>query len=244
MKRFAATFACDLRLQYRNGFYFAALVVTAAAALLLLQIPAGQQVQALTRLLPALIVHNLLVNTVFFVGGLVLLEKGEGTLAAQAATPLRPREYLGAKTATLLLLSLLENATLAWLVTEGQFSLPLLVAGVTAPAIFYTLAGFSLVIRFQSMNEYLLPSLLWATALALPLLPYFGVIDLPWVRALSYLHPLQPALVLLQAAFLPPPEVLSSTMDIIYGISAGYLWALAAAYVAVHAYRRFVVEGA
>ena len=237
MKRFFATFICDVQVQYRNGFYYAALVVTALAAVLLYRFPAGAQGLWLPRVLPAIIINNLLINTFYFVGGLVLLEKGEGTLEAQVVTPLRAGEYLGAKVGTLLLLSLLENVALAWLVARGAFSTPLLVVGIALAAGFYTLIGFAFVIRYAGMNEYLLPSLLLITLLALPLLPYFGVADLSWVRALAYLHPLQPVLALLQAAFHSAPSA-----QIAYGLVAGSLWAGVAASLAGRAYRRFVVE--
>lgn len=238
MKRFFATFICDIKVQYRNGFYYAALVVTALAALLVYRFPAGAQGLWLNRLLPAIIVNNLLINTFYFVGGLVLLEKGEGTLEAQVVTPLRAGEYLGAKVGTLLLLSLLENLVLTWLVARGAFSTLPLVAGITLAAGFYTLAGFALVIRYAGMNEYLLPSLLLITLLALPLLPYFGVANFSWVKAVVYLHPLQPVLVLLQAAFHSAPSA-----HIAYGLVAGSLWAGGAAFLARRSYRRFVVEG-
>lgn len=238
MKRLAATFYWDVQLQYRNGFYYAAVVVTVLTALLLTRIPVGPGAQWLFRLLPALIVNNLLINTFYFVGGLVLLEKGEGTLEAQVVTPLRAGEYLGAKVGTLLLLSLLENVLLTWLVAGSAFSVPLLVIAITLAAGFYTLAGFALVARYESMNEYLLPSLLFATLLALPLLPYFGVGDVTLIRALAYLHPLQPALLLLEAAFRPLPS-----WQTVYGLLAGTLWLAVGALSARNAYQRFVVEG-
>ena len=238
MNRLAATITCDLRLQFRNGFYYAALVVTALAALLLLRLPGEVLAQWLHRLLPALIVNNLLINTFYFVGGLVLLEQGEGTLRAQAVTPLRAGEYLASKVGTLLLLSLLENLILVWLVARGAFSPGWLLAAITLAAAFYTLSGFAVVVRYDGMNEYLLPSFLIVTALALPLLPYFGIGDTPWIHALSYLHPLQPVMLLLQGTFRPLPLWQSG-----YALVAGSLWACVAALAARRAYRRIALQG-
>lgn len=238
MKRLAATFLCDVRLQYRNGFYYAAAVVTALAGLLLARLAAGTQDGLVAWLLPAVIVNNLLINTFYFVGGLVLLEKGEGTLEAQVVSPLRASEYLGAKVGTLLLLSLVENVSLAWLVAGPDLSLPALVAAISLAAGFYTLAGFAIVARYESLNEYLLPSFLFISLLALPLLPYFGIGTAPWIQRAAYLHPLQPVLLLLQGGFGP-----LATGESAYVLLAGSLWLGVAAWAAHQAYERFIVRG-
>ena len=83
MRRLAAALACDARLQYRNGFYAAAAFVAVALVLLLRWVPQGY----LGWLMPALVLTNMQVNTFYFVGGLVLLEKGEGSLEALVVTP-------------------------------------------------------------------------------------------------------------------------------------------------------------
>ena len=105
MSRLLATMGTDLRLQHRNGFYYAVAFVLILFAILVSQLPAFDW----TRWLPPLVFGNLVMVSFFFVGGLVLLEKGEGTLEAQVVTPLRVGEYLGSKIATLALLSLVEN---------------------------------------------------------------------------------------------------------------------------------------
>ena len=59
MRRFASTLVCDVRLQFRNGFYYAAGFVVFCWILALSQIPGGN----LGLLLPAFIFSNLLINT-------------------------------------------------------------------------------------------------------------------------------------------------------------------------------------
>ena len=48
-----------------------------------------------------MIMGNLVIGTFYFMGGLVLLEKDEGSLEARVTTPLKPTEYLSAKVLTL-----------------------------------------------------------------------------------------------------------------------------------------------
>lgn len=199
-RRLLATFLCDVRLQWRNGFYAASAVLTVFLIVLLDRLPA----LAAAQLLPAVIVNNLIVNGFYFVSGLVLLEKGERTLKMQVVTPLRPGEYLAAKGASLALLSLLENVAIVLVVRGAGFQPLWLLAGISLGTLFYTWAGFILVSRYEGIGEFLLPSFLYITLLSLPLLSYFGVADVAAVRLLVLAHPLQPVLAFLQAAFQAP----------------------------------------
>jgi fluoroquinolone transport system permease protein len=196
VKRLWATLRCDIRLQWRNGFYYAAAVMAALSILLLGQLPEDD----LPRLLPAVIVNNVMFNGFYFVGGLVLLEKGEGSLQAQVITPLRPAEYLAAKILSLTLLSLIENGMIALVLLGSDIAGAWLLIGILGGVCFYTLAGFMAVARYEAINEYLLPSMVIVTVLTLPLLPYFDVGDTLLTASLAYVHPLQSVLLALQAA--------------------------------------------
>ena len=87
MSRLPAAVACDVRLQYRNGFYAAAAFVAVVLVVLLRWLPP----ETLRLLLPALVLANMQVNTFYFVAGLVLLEKAEGSLEALVVTPAAAR---------------------------------------------------------------------------------------------------------------------------------------------------------
>jgi len=85
MNRLVATMSCDVRLQVRNGFYWAVAFLLAILVVLITQLPSFDW----GPVLPPLVLGNLVTATFFFVAALVLLEKGEGTLEAQIVTPLR-----------------------------------------------------------------------------------------------------------------------------------------------------------
>jgi fluoroquinolone transport system permease protein len=195
LRRLFFTLQRDMRLQFRNGFYYVSAFMVAALALGFSQLRGLD----LAWLLPALLLGNLVVNTFYFIGGLVLLEKDEGSLEVQVVTPLRTWEYLAAKVGSLVLLSLLENAALVALIYGLRLNLLALLLGLAAASVIYALVGFIAVARFSSVNEYLFPSLLYALPLSLPLVDYFGLVK----TGLIYLHPLQAPLLLLQAAFQP-----------------------------------------
>ena len=58
---------------------------------------------------PALLAVNLQITTFFFVAGLMLLERDEGTLTALAVSPFSPAAYLATRTITLTALAAVET---------------------------------------------------------------------------------------------------------------------------------------
>ena len=212
MSRLAATIRLDLRLQVRNGFYHAVAFVLLCWLVLLTQLPEFDW----GYLLPAIVFGNLVMVNFYFVAGMLLLENSEGTLEAQVVTPLSSWEYLASKIVTLAGLALIEQFVIVWAAYGSGFAGPPLVTGTVLAAILYTLAGFVLVVRYESINEYLFPSVLFVMLLSLPLLHYFNL----WDTWLLYLHPLRAPLVLLTGAFRPIPP-----WQYAYGVLYSLLWA-------------------
>ena len=228
MSRLLATMSCDVRLQARNGFYWAVAFLLAAWAILVSQLGGIDW----GPVLPPLLLGNLVVATFFFIGGLVLLEKGEGTLEAQVVTPLATGEYLASKVITLTVLSIVENTLLVVLAFGGGFRWAPLLLGLALSSALYCLAGFAVVARYDSINEYLFPSVAYTTLFYLPILDYAGL----WTSPLIYLHPFQAPLVLLEAAFFPIPP-----WEWLYGLLYSALWIALAYRWSRSVFRRFVV---
>jgi fluoroquinolone transport system permease protein len=202
---------CDVRLQLRNGFYLAVGFLLAILAAVISQLPDF----AWEPIVAPLILGNLSLATFMFMAGLVLLEKDEGTLEAQVVTPLRSGEYLVSKTATLTGLSVAENVVVAILVCGLGLRLGPLVVGIVLAAALYCLAGFIAVARYDSINEFLFPSMLYIAAFSLPILHYAGL----WETPLMYLHPLQAPLVVLGGAVVP-----LTAWQWLYGVGYSALW--------------------
>lgn len=229
MNRLLATMRTDLRLQHRNGFYYAVAFVLILFAILMSQLPAIDW----TRWLPPVVLGNLVMVSFFFIGGLVLLEKGEGTLEAQVVTPLRVSEYLGSKVVTLALLSLVENLVIVSVAGGFGFRFPILASGILGASVIYTLIGFVAVARYDSINEYIMPATLVTTLLSLPYLDYFGI----WTSPLMLLHPLQGCLIMMEAGFVSVPSG-----ELIAGVISAGIWIAIASIVARRAFRRFVIR--
>lgn len=230
MTRLLATIRWDVQLQIRNGFYYAAAFVAIVFGGILISLSLTQA--TLTILLPAILFENMLINTFYFVSALVLLEKGEGTIEGLIVTPLRQSEYLISKLLTLSLLSLVEGVAFTLLVYGFDFNLLWLIVSMLLLGALYTLWGFIVVIRYDSINSFLFPSFLITSIVSIPLLEHFDL----WSSWILYVHPLQAPLVLMRAAFQPVP-----TWQLVYGMGYAAVW-IGIVYLWSHrAFHRFVI---
>ena len=211
MTRLLSIARWDVQLQFRNGFYYVSAAMAVFFVILLRQFP---QVDW-GYWWPAIITGNLTVNAYYFMAGIVLLEKGEGTMEAQIVTPLRPWEILTSKVLTLGLLSLFETILIIVLVDGSGFNWLLLLTGIVFYIAMLSLYSFIVVARYDSISEFILPSAVWTIGFSLPLLYYFDI----WRHWVMFIHPLQAILILLQSAFASVP-----TWQIVYGIAYSFLW--------------------
>jgi len=200
VKRLAASLLCDIRLQLRNGFYAASVFVTAVWAAVFSQLPHFDA----SGVWAGMVAANLFITTFYFIAGLVLLERDEGSLAARSVTPLRPREYLASKVLTLSALAAVENTVLTLLLAGLGFlragpGLIFLILGIVLLSAILCLAGFVVIARYRSINEFLMPSMVYVFGLGLPLIDFFGL----WRSPLFLLHPMQAALALMRVGWEP-----------------------------------------
>jgi fluoroquinolone transport system permease protein len=214
MTRLAATLKTDVRVQLHNGFYYATAFVVVCSIAILRRLPAD--VAAL--LLPVVLLENIAVNTFYFVSGLLLLERGEGTFAAQSVTPLRIEEYLASKLLTLTALSLAESLLIATAVAGLDGRLVVMALGIALAAALFCLAGVALIVHYETINEFIMPSVLYTAILSLPVLGYFGLGAREWYL----LHPIQGPLELMQMQTPHTPGGLA------YAIGYPALWILPA----------------
>ena len=204
----------DAVLQARNGFYWATAFVVVAIGALLLNVPEAARADRAVWV-PALLAINLQITTFFFVAGLILLERDEGTLTALAVSPLLPGIYLAARTITLTTLAAVETIAIVWIVFGADGSWAFVVAGTVALGVVYTGFGVAIGTRYESVNAMLLPASVFVAALLLPLLPHFGLAP----RMVLLLHPTEPAFALIRAGY----RAAAST-DIAFGLVGSVIW--------------------
>ncbi|HEX7186240.1 MAG TPA: ABC transporter permease [Thermoanaerobaculia bacterium] len=234
MTRLPALLRGDVRLQYRYGLYAVSGVIVLVWGVLLSLLPETAELSA-ALIVPAFLVSNLIVTTFFFMGALLLLEKGDGVLEAIVTTPVRDVEYLLSKVISLTFLALAESLLIAALLFGVSVHWGPLLAGAVLLGAFYTLAGFIFVVRYDSINELLIPSVGLVAVLLLPLLPHFGLTG----RLPFYFHPVEPAMTLLRAAYRG-----AASWEIVYGVIGALAWCAASFLWARRRFRDFVVRAA
>lgn len=217
--RLMSAFLYDIKLQIRHGFYYAYLFVTITYIVIL-------------RLLP---VHlREIVNVVltfsdpsvigfFFIGGLVLLEKGQNIFDNLFVTPYRPGEYIWSKTLSLSCLSVITSLVIH-ISAFGKISNAFLfTSGVLLTSIFFTLVGLGVAVRCRTLNSFFLQSSVYSFVFVIPLAETVGL----WNSPLFGLLPSKGSLLLISSAFKPIGviEGIYAYLILIVWICLAYIWA-------------------
>lgn len=223
--------AHDVRLQLRQGFYAAYAVLTLGYVVVFAAAP-----PALERLaLPLVLFSDPGVLGFFFMGGLVLLERADGTLRALFVTTLSVRQYLAGKALSLTLLALVTSVAIAAAVRGAAFDPLLLVGAVLLTAPLSVLGGAIVASRARGVTHYVWLGVLSTTPLCLPFLSSLGLFDTPLFRAL----PTDASLRLLAAAFAterpPLPALLAHVAVLLVWTAGAFVWA-------ERWFQRYVVE--
>lgn len=227
--RIAGGLRSDLRLQYRYGFYVVGVLVSAIMIGVLRWMPPDTA----RTLLPVFLFVNGIITTYFFVAGLVLYEKREGVLEALVVTPLRAREYLAVRVATLTGLATLETVGIVLLGWGADFRIAPVVLGVVLLGVLWTLIGMLVIFRYDSINEYLLPAALLQVVFQLPMFSVFGI----WDAWYFWLWPTKGPLLLVLAGFEPV-----ATGPLLVSLALSLAWIAGLAVWVQGAFARFIVR--
>jgi fluoroquinolone transport system permease protein len=219
MKRLITTVLWDLRLEIQYQIVTIAALITTLYILIFLNIPGTYD-----QILMILIFSDPALLGFMFIGGLVLFEKGAGTLQALVVTPLRVWQYLWAKTISLTLIALPCSLLMAWAGHGWQLHYPYFLAGVILTSCLFVLVGFAGVARVKTLNQYLIIVPMFLTPIFLPLLNFFGITNTLWL----YLIPSQASLILLEAGFspeMPVEEILYAITYLLFCVGVAYYFA-------------------
>lgn len=210
----------DMLFQYKQGFYFVYVFVTVMYLIMLSFLPHKIFLIAT----PLVIYTDPSVLGLFFIGGIILLEKSQGVLSVLVVTPLRTWEYILAKVISLGFISVLAALVIAIFSRYGQVDWFLLTISTLLTSAVFTLCGIMINAGCYTVNQYLLKTIPWMLLLTLPALSLIGFPG-------SYIFTLVPpvaALRLMLGAFtgIGYPEAVAL---IIYLVLANYLllkWAV------------------
>ncbi len=149
--RFLRILFTDVRYQFKYGFYFLYLVMSLVYTGILLLVPAAVRREAAA----VIIWSDPAALGFIFIGGILLLEKGEGLHSYIAIMPATTVEYVLAKMLSLSAISLLAGLIIATLGLKGQVDYMLLAVALPVGASIFTLLGLAVGVAARSVNHYL-----------------------------------------------------------------------------------------
>lgn len=227
--RFMSALVFDIKFQWRHGFYIAYAFVCACYWTLLYFIPDKH----LEKIVTVLTFSDPSTLGLILAGGILLLERDQGIHDPLFVTPIRTREYLLAKATSLSVLSL----TAAWVIHITSSGVPespfLFSIGIVLTSSLMTFLSIGVVVRYRTINGFILMSQVYALPLILPLLGFFDV----WDLKLYTILPTEGTLLLLQSAFFS-----LSNGEILYAISILICWNYALYMWAKFSYKKYVLR--
>jgi len=215
----------DIRLQVRSHFYTATFFMLAVICLAIFLIPVSPLPPKFAALL---IFTDSAVMGLSFVGALVLMEKGAGTLSALSVTSMPGWVYAASKIITFTLLGVFCGVVVASFAMKGVVNTPTLLSALIISNMFAVLLGFALITRAGSVNAFLSNLLLGSLILALPLIAYFKLSPELISTVLKFI-PSYAILVIVEAGLSPDvlfTETVIATVYLGFWIVGGWTWVL------------------
>ncbi|MBN1998836.1 hypothetical protein JW935_14850 [candidate division KSB1 bacterium] len=225
--RWVAVLRNDIRFQFKYGFYYVYLLIAIIYIAVLQSVPGDFRIP----LLIFFLFTDICVLGFFFVGGLVLLEKGQRILHVLAVTPMSAKEYVLGKIISLALMAFLTSyvitlAVLGWINFIFHFCYVVLCS-----SIFYTAFGLIVVVRSKNLNHYFFRSIVYTIFLLIPAIDFFQIFQ----SRIFYLWPTKAALILLSASFYDCPVT-----DVFMAYISLLIWMIAAVWAAQRQIERLI----
>lgn len=154
----------DFRLQWRYRIIAAYIVVVALYATIIISAQDALPNWAIA----ILIYSDPAVLGFFFLGGLMMLEKGENVRAALAMSAISPTQYLAAKSISLTFIALGAVVVLALCAKTPIQAMPIILFATATTSIMFISIGAIVALRFKTINGYLIGSVPFVTPLIAP----------------------------------------------------------------------------
>lgn len=170
--RYLTALVGDIRYQVKYGFYFLYAFISAVYVIVLFLCPFEYRKAVAS----VIILTDPAMLGAFFIGGIWLLEKGEGLHSFWAVSPLKPMEYVLSKAVSLAIISTLAANVIAFAGLRAHVNYLMLSIGIFVGAMVFTLIGLLLASYALSVNHYMLIATLPLTVLLTPpIVAVFGI---------------------------------------------------------------------
>ncbi|MCF8226219.1 MAG: hypothetical protein K9J30_10100 [Bacteroidales bacterium] len=163
----------DIRFQIKQGFYLVYVIITLMYLVILSFIPQD----LLPVVLPVVVFTDPSVLGLFFIGGIILLEKVQGVLMVVVVSPLRTVEYILSKVVSLGILSLLAAFVISFFSSHEAINWLLLLLATILTSGIFTMSGIMINAGCETVNQYMLKTIPY---MLLFVLPCFSLIGFPY----------------------------------------------------------------
>ncbi|MCP4312275.1 MAG: ABC transporter permease [Bacteroidetes bacterium] len=173
----------EILLQWRQGFWMVYLVVSIIYVVILLNLPAENRMMVSL----IMILSDTTMLGVIFVGALILLEKQQNVMQSLFITPLKPTQYIWAKTLSLSLIAITMSILIylpSWTVSTYTilvFFTTLFTAGI------FVMLGLAVASGVDTINQYFGNIMAVSLVIALPVVPYLLLDSNPAFLFLPYI---------------------------------------------------------
>lgn len=205
----------DMRFQFKQGFYLVYVLITVMYLIILSFLPED----LLSVGLPLVVFSDPSVLGLFFIGGIIMLEKMQGILSVLVVTPLRTMEYILSKVISLAFVSVLAAFAITGFSNYGTANWLLVFLSTVLTSAIFTLCGIMITAGCNTVNQYMIKTIPY---MLLFVLPCFSLIGFPY-SDLFTLIPSVAALRLMLGAYTGIP-LLEAVGLTVYLVGLNYLF--------------------
>ena len=163
----------DIRFQIKQGFYLVYVIITAMYLIIMSFLPDD----ILAVALPLVVFSDPSVLGLFFIGGIILMEKGQGVLMVLVVSPLRSWEYILSKVISLAIVSVLAAIAITGFSYYPTVNWWLLLVSTLLTSGIFTLLGIMINAGCNTVNQYMLKTIPY---MLLFILPCFALLGFPY----------------------------------------------------------------
>ncbi|MDX9782875.1 MAG: hypothetical protein RBT35_07860 [Bacteroidales bacterium] len=205
----------DIRFQFKQGFYLVYVLITIMYLIILSFLPED----ILSVGLPLVVFSDPSVLGLFFIGGIIMLEKMQGILSVLVVSPLRTIEYILSKVISLAFVSVLAAFAITGFSHYGSVNWLLVFLSTVLTSAIFTLCGIMITAGCNTVNQYMIKTVPYMLLLVLPC---FSLIGFPYSDLFTII-PSVAALRLMLGAYTGIP-LYEAVGLIIYLVGMNYLF--------------------
>ncbi len=151
--RFWNVFKFNIKQQYSYGFYLLYLFLAAIYSLIIFLLPASWKTTAVA----IIIFFDPAEVGLYFMGGILLLEKSQRLPGAIAVSPIREHEYIAANVTAMTLIAVIAGMIIGTI--GGAANMGGLILGTILCAVLFTMIGIAIATVISDLNQFVLATL-------------------------------------------------------------------------------------